>query len=266
MPQFTSHLPGTFSWPELATTDQKAAVDFYCKLFGWNVNDVPMGPTETYSMLQMNGHSVGAAYTMRPEERQHGAPPHWNAYVTVENADEATKRAHELGAAVVAGPFDVMDAGRMSVLQDPTGAMFQVWQAGKNIGAETLGEPGALCWTELTTSDTFTAERFYTALFGWKPKHSAPGSPMPYTELTVEGADRPSVGMMAKPPHMPPNVPSFWLPYFMVTDVDSSAEKAKSLGAEVHFGPMDIPDGGRFVVMADPQGAAFAMFRPKAGM
>jgi predicted enzyme related to lactoylglutathione lyase len=264
MPQFTQHLPGTFSWPELATTDQKAAVAFYRALFGWGVNEQPMGPTETYSIFQIAGVDVSAAYTMRPEERQHGAPPHWNAYVTVENVDAAAERAHELGAVIVAPPFDVMEAGRMAVLQDPTGAMFQVWQAGKNIGARILNEPNTLCWTELTTSDTFTADRFYTALFGWKPKHSAPDSPMPYTEFTVEGADRPSIGMMAKPPHLPANVPSFWLPYFQVTDVDASVAKATSLGAQVHAGPQDIPDAGRFAVIADPQGAAFAVFTPKA--
>src|SRR6185295_1405071 len=109
------------------------------------------------------------------------------------------------------------DAGRMSVLKDPTGAVFQLWQAANSIGAKTLGETGALCWTELTTSDTAAAEKFYTALLGWKPKHSSPGSPMPYTEFTVAGAAGPSIGMMAKPPHLPPDMPSFWLPYFMVT-------------------------------------------------
>ncbi len=264
MPQFTKHLPGTFSWPELATTDQKAAVAFYRALFGWDVNEQPMGPAETYSIFQLNGSDVGAAHTMRPEEREFGAPPHWNAYVTVDNVEESAARAHDLGAVVVAPAFDVMDAGRMAVIQDPTGAMFQLWQPGKSIGAKTLSENGSLCWTELTTTDTFTAERFYTALFDWKPKHSAPGSPMPYTEFTVAGANGPSIGMMPKPPHMPANVPSFWMPYFMVASVDASIEKAKSLGGQVHFGPMTIPDGGTFAALADPQGAAFAVFTPKA--
>ena len=264
MTQFTQHLPGTFSWPELATTDQKAAVDFYRALFGWTVNEQPIGPEDVYSMFQLNGAEVGAAYTMRPEERQTGAPPHWNAYVTVTDADEATRRAQDLGATVFAPPFDVMDAGRMAVLQDPTGAVFQVWQPTKHIGAKVLDEPGALCWTELTTSDPAAAEQFYTSLFEWTPKHSGPGSPMPYTEFTVAGANRSSIGMMPKPPHLPPSVPSFWLPYFQVTDVDASVAKAQSLGAQVHFGPENIPDAGRFAVIADPQGAAFAVFAPKA--
>ena len=126
MADVNSHAPGTFSWPELATTDQKAGVAFYRALFGWELNEQPMGPTEVYSMFQMRGRPVAAAYTMRPEEKQMGAPPHWNSYVTVANVDESTKKAQALGAKVFAQPFDVMDAGRIAVLQDPTGAVFQI--------------------------------------------------------------------------------------------------------------------------------------------
>lgn len=147
MADYSSHTPGTFCWAELATTDQKAAVAFYGALFGWGVNDMPIGPTETYSMFQMRGKDVGAAYTMRPEERQHGAPPHWNTYVAVANADDTVNRAKALGATVLAPAFDVMDAGRMAVLQDPTGAVFQIWQPGKHIGARIMREPGAMTWT-----------------------------------------------------------------------------------------------------------------------
>ena len=154
---FDSLPPGTFCWPELSTTDQKGGVAFYRGLFGWDLNEQPLGPGETYSMFQMRGREVAAAYTMRPEERQHGAPPHWNAYVTVTSADETAKRARQLGGSVLVPPFDVMEHGRMAVLQDPTGAVFQVWQPKKHPGAKILGEPGALCWTELATRDTTTS-------------------------------------------------------------------------------------------------------------
>jgi len=258
--EFTSHTHGTFSWPELATTDQKGAVAFYRRLFDWGLNDQPMGPTETYSMFQMRGKEVGAAYTMRPEERQSGAPPHWNSYVTVKSVDDAVKKAQGLGAKVLAPAFDVMDAGRMAILQDPTGAVFQVWEPKQHIGAKIMNEAGALCWTELTTSTTKAAEAFYTQLFGWTPKHSAAGAPMEYTEFSVAGT--PSIGMMPKPAQMPAQVPSFWMPYFQVTSVDTSASKAKELGGKVMVGPNEIPGTGRFAVLTDPQGAAFAVYQP----
>src|SRR6185503_4370153 len=102
--EFAAHPPGTFCWPELSTTDQKGASAFYRGLFGWDVTDQPIGPAETYTMFKMRDLEVAAAYTMRPEERQQGAPPHWNAYVSVANADDTAKRAQELGGKVLAPP------------------------------------------------------------------------------------------------------------------------------------------------------------------
>jgi predicted enzyme related to lactoylglutathione lyase len=257
--EYTSHVPGTFSWAELATIDQKAGVAFYRALLGWDVKDQPIGPTEVYSLLTLRGQEVAAACTMQPDERQLGIPPHWNLYVTVASVDEAAKRAEGLGAKVLVPPFDVMDAGRMAVVQDPTGAVFQLWQAGRSIGAKILNEPGALCWSELTTRDTKAAESFYTALFGWQAKHSPPGAPMAYTEFSVQ--DQPGIGMMAMPSQMPASVPSYWMPYFQVADCDATAARAGELGAKVMVGPQDIPSTGRFAILEDPQGAVFAVFK-----
>jgi predicted enzyme related to lactoylglutathione lyase len=257
--EFSSHIPGTFCWPELATTDQQAAVAYYRALFGWDVNEQPIGPDGVYSMFLLRGKEVAAAYSMRPEERQGGAPPHWNLYVAVANVDETVKQAEALGAKVFAPPFDVMDVGRMAILQDPSGAVFEVWQAKKHIGAKILNEPGALCWSELTTRDTKAAESFYTKLFGWTAKHSAPTAGMEYTEFQNHGQS--GAGMLPMPAQMPAGVPSYWMPYFQVTDCDASLAKATELGGSVMVPPQDIPKTGRFAILKDPQGAMFAVFK-----
>jgi len=262
VPEFSSHSPGTFSWPELATTDQKAGVAFYRKLFGWDVNEQPIGPTGTYSMFQLRGKEVAAAYTMQPDERQLGIPPHWNSYVSVENVDETAARAKALGGSVLVPPFDVMDAGRMAVLQDPQGAVFQVWQAKRHPGARVLREPGALCWTELITSDTRAAEKFYTQLFGWGAKTGTDaGSTPPYTEFSVGSTA--GAGMMAAQPEWG-KVPPHWTPYFQVDNVDTTAQQASAAGGTVMMPPMDLPNVGRFAMLQDPQGAVFAIFAPAA--
>jgi predicted enzyme related to lactoylglutathione lyase len=257
--EFTSHTPGTFSWAELATTDQNAGVAFYRALFGWDLKEQPMGPSDMYSMFLMRGKEVAAAYSMRPEERQSGAPPHWNLYVTVADVDETVKRAEGQGASVFAPPFDVMDAGRMAILRDPAGAVFYVWQAKKHIGAKILNEPGALCWSELTTRDTKAAESFYTKLFGWTARHGAPSTAAEYTEFSNQG--QPGVGMLPMPARMPAAVPSYWMPYFQVVDCDGATAKARELGASVMMPPQDIPKTGRFAILKDPQGAMFAVFK-----
>lgn len=258
MPEFTLHTPGTFSWAELATTDRKAGVAFYRALFGWDVIDRPMGPDDVYSMFLLRGKEAAAAYSMRPEERQSG-PPHWNLYVTVADVDEMAKEAERLGAKVLGPPFDVFDAGRMAIVQDPTGAVFCLWQAKKHIGARMLYEPGALCWSELTTRDTKAAEAFYTKLFGWQATHSAPNAGMAYTEFSTQAQSQ--AGMMAMPAQIPSGVPSYWMPYFQVADCDASTAKAGELGAAVVVPPRDIPRTGRFALLKDPQGAMFAVFK-----
>jgi predicted enzyme related to lactoylglutathione lyase len=260
MPEFSSHAPGTLCWPELATTDQKGGVAFYRGLLGWDVVESPIGPTETYSMFNIKGKPVAAGYSMRSEERQHGVPPHWNAYIAVANADDTVMRAEVLGAKILVSPFDVMDAGRMAVLQDPTGASFCIWQSGKHFGAALLRERGALCWTELATTDTKVAETFYTSLFGWTAKLGM-GDGMAYTEFSNAGT--PQAGMLALTPEMG-KMPPFWMPYFQVDDCDAAAAKAQSLGGRVYRAATDLPNVGRFAIVGDPQGAGSALFTPAA--
>jgi predicted enzyme related to lactoylglutathione lyase len=262
MAEYVSHAPGTFSWVELATPDQNASIAFYHALFGWDVQNQPMGPDDFYSLFTIRGKEVGAAFTLHPVERKGSVPPHWNMYITVGDVDAAAARAVELGAKVFAPPFDVKGTGRMAVLQDPTGAVFQVWEGRKHIGAKILNENGALCRSELTTRDTRAAEAFYTKLFGWTARHDVPSAQPDYTEFHNEG--RKGVGMMAMPADMPAAVSSYWMPYFQVADCDASTARLQALHGTLMVGPHQIPGTGRFSICRDPQGAMFALFTSKA--
>jgi len=256
MPTVTAHAPGTFSWPELATSDPNAAKKFYTTLFGWQFKDTDMGPSGVYTIFTRDGKDCAATYKLDAKMAQAGVPPSWGTYITVESADQAAAKAKSLGGQVLQEPFDVMDFGRMAVITDPQGATFCVWQAKKNIGIQIHGEPNTLGWTQLNAKDTSVAKAFYTSLIGWKTQEDPmPGQQGSYT--TWLKADGPAGGMMAMPPGTP--APSSWLPYFSVTSVDDSARKAASLGAQAFVPPTDIPGIGRFAVFADPQGASFAI-------
>src|SRR5438552_10088174 len=148
MSTFTKPAPGSFCWFELATTNQDAAKDFYTKVFGWQANDFPMGEG-SYTFLMQNGNSVGALYSQLPDERNMGIPPHWNTYIATPSADEAAKKAKSLGANILVEPFDVMNSGRMTVIQDPTGAVFPAWESKNPAMTTVVNEPGAFCWSEL---------------------------------------------------------------------------------------------------------------------
>ena len=253
--EVAKHLPGTFCWVELSTSDGPAAKEFYTTLFGWSFQDTPMGDAGVSPMLQKNGKDVGALYQMGPEQK--GIPPNWGSYVAVENANDAAAHAKELGATVMLEPFDVMEHGRMAVLQDPTGAVFSLWEPKSHIGARLVNEPGSFCWNELYTTDPARAADFYTGLFAWTKdsKHMDIGE---YVIFNFGG--RNTAGMMKIPKEWGP-VPPHWMVYFAVADCDKTVEKAKSLGARITVPPTDIPEIGRFAMLTDPQGAGFSVIK-----
>ena len=181
----TSYEPGTFSWIELSTTEPEAAKEFYGGLFGWQADDQPLPDGGVYSMMQIDGERVAAIAAQMDDQRAAGVPPNWFSYVTVASADDAAKRASELGGSVHAGPFDVMEAGRMAVVGDPTGAMFGIWQAGESIGATLVNDPGALTMNELSTNEPQKAMPFYEGLFGWRFDSLDVGDLPPYWGSTT---------------------------------------------------------------------------------
>jgi uncharacterized protein len=254
MGERTSYRPGTFSWVDLATSDAESAKSFYEALFGWTHEDMPTG-NGTYSMFRKNGQYVAAAAELREQERSQGIPPHWNSYVTVEDVEAAAAKVGELGGNVLVEPFDVLEVGRMAVVSDPTGAVFQLWQPKSHIGAGLVNEPGALCWNELATNDARKAKDFYSSLFGWSSEDFDEGA---YTIVRV--GDKSNGGIRPQGDQeqgMPPN----WLPYFAVDNCDESAAKAGELGGNAIVPPMDVPvaDNSRIAVIADPQGAVFGL-------
>jgi len=250
----TEFAPGTFCWAELATTDGPGAKKFYGELFGWQTQDIPVGPGMVYSILQLDGKDAGALYEKGDEMKE--VPTHWAAYVSVTSADEVAAKAKALGGTVMKEPFDVMDAGRMAVIIDPTGAAFCVWQPGKHHGFEIKGQPNTVTWNELLTTDSARAIDFYTKLFGWEA--NTHGGAMPYTEW-MNGTEHVG-GMMQIAPHMGP-VPPHWGIYFAVDDCDATFQKATSLGARTFVPPMDIENVGRFSTLSDPQGAVFSIIK-----
>src|SRR5690349_8895037 len=240
MQELPQHKPGSFCWVELGTTDAGAAKNFYKELFGWDYHDESMGPDGVYTIVKLNGKDVGGLYQLSPEMLQQGLPSHWLSYVSVDNADDATAQAVAAGGRVMKEPFDAGPNGRMSIIQDPTGPVFAMWQAKAHPGAGAYREFGALCWNELGTGDTDKAGDFYTTLFGWETEVLS--GPMEYTVFKNSGEG--IAGMYQITPMMGP-IPPHWMVYFAVTDCDGAAQKTTELGGTVIRPAEDIPNVGR---------------------
>jgi uncharacterized protein len=252
MPEFTSYDAGTPSWVDHASKDLGTSNAFYGALFGWEADDQgeEMGH---YTLLRKGGKAVAGNMGVMAE----GQPSVWVTYVSVDSADATVDLAKKAGAMVFAEPMDVADIGRMAVFADPEGAAIGVWQPKTFKGAELANEAGAFAWNELNSRDVSSAKAFYTEVFGWTPNDLDMGG-MSYTEWKL--GDKQVAGMMTMPDMVPAEVPAHWLVYFGVDDTDATVAQATELGATTVVPPTDIPPG-RFAVLADPDGAVFAVIK-----
>lgn len=236
----------------MTSPDQPGSKAFYTSLFGWDVLDNDMGDGAVYSMMLVDGKPVCAISPQPPQ--QQGAPPIWNSYISVDSTDAALARAAELGGNVHAPAFDVFEAGRMGVVQDPQGAYFCVWQPGQTIGAQLVNGPGMPTWNELGTTDTDAATEFYSGLFGWTFDSFDMGG-WPYLTIAVDGHGNGGIR-----PAFPPGTPPNWLVYFGVDDIAAAVAQIKDTGGTVIAEPMEIMDGNQIAVAQDPQGGVFALY------
>ncbi len=257
MPERTEYAHGTPTWIDLATTDVSGAESFYGGILGWEADRIPTGDT-FYSMQRVRELDVAGIFEQQDDQKASGMPPAWNTYIAVDDVEAATARVKPAGGMVIMEPFDVMDVGRMSVIGDPTGAVVSLWQSKGNPRAPLDAEHGAVAWNELTSTDAPKSRAFLTEVL-CVTHDSVPGFG-DYTMMMAGGA--PVAGIVQRTDEMP-ETSTPWLVYFMVDDCDAAFEQATSSGGTVIVPPMDIPPG-RFSILKDPQGAAFAVITPNS--
>lgn len=241
---------GAPCWVELGTDDVPGSGAFYAGLFGWTVETDPREEAGGYTVCSLGEAPVAAMSPLYAP----GQPVAWTVSFAVADADTIAVRAADLGGVVIMAPMDVFDLGRFSVLQDPAGAVFCIWQAHNFQGFARWDEVGAACWVELATRDVSAATTYYKALFGWSISEDD------YPHLSVESRKFGGIQDMAKA-GQPEQVPPHWLTYFKTQNAEASARTASELGAEVVAGVMQLPGTGRIAVMRDPQGAMFALYQ-----
>lgn len=247
----TQYPHACFAWTDLSTTDADAAKTFYTQLFGWEAVDMPLPMGGFYTMLQIDGHDVCAL----SQQQEEGMPPVWVSYINVDDVDTAAQKATAAGGNVFIPPMDVMEAGRMALLQDPTGAAVALWQAKDHIGSQVVNQPNSVVWNELATREPEKAATFYRSILGWDHRYDEANS---YYVFTNQG--RMAAGMITMNEQWE-GIPPHWMVYFAVDDAQAMADKAASLGGTVAVPPQEIPGTGTFAVIQDPQGAVFSIIK-----
>jgi predicted enzyme related to lactoylglutathione lyase len=252
----TQYPSGTFSFVDAMTTDVEGAKSFYTRFFDWSAETMRAGEESEYTLFSKDGAPVAGTFELREEQRAQGIPPNWVSYINVDDVDKMTERAREAGGTIRVEPYDIADAGRMSVVSDPPGAAFCMWEPRAHFGAGIVNEPGAFSWNELRTPDPSAVRGFYEDLFGWTYRESDMGNGFTYTTIINGGK---SNGGMIPSQIIGTDIPPHWGVTFAVEDTDNAVELAEGLGAKVLMPPMDVPTG-RIAALMDPQGAAFSLF------
>ncbi|RNL62059.1 VOC family protein [Nocardioides marmoriginsengisoli] len=257
MPKFEKYQQATPNYVELTTPDPEAGAAFYAGLFGWDIEEMPL-PAEAgggvYRQSKLDGDTVTGISGQMPGMEGH--PAFWGVYLAVDDVDAAAAKVEPAGGKVEAGPFDVMDAGRMVAIQDPTGARVNLWQAAASIGTERANEPGTPIWNEVITPDVPKALAFYADVVGLGTEVME----MPEGEYTtIKNVAGDVVGGAMLP--MMEGIPPHWNVYFNVEDADASGARAVELGGKVVAPNFDVQGVGRMGFYSDPQGGMFALMQ-----
>jgi predicted enzyme related to lactoylglutathione lyase len=242
-----------FVWYEYLAGDVQAAIAFYSEVVGWNTQ--PFGGISGYIMWVGSQGPLGGVMRLPAEAAKKGAPPHWCAHVLVEDVDAAAALARKLGGRVCKEPADIPTVGRFAVIADPQGAVLAIFRPNAAMTPHDPSKDGEFCWSELVTSDSAAAFRFYSELFGWKALQDMDMGPVGTYRIYGVGERR--LGGMTKIP-AGAQIPPVWIYYASTSDLDGAMERATRKGAKMLTGPTEVP-GGRIVQLTDPQGALFAL-------
>ncbi len=249
----TPHIPGKFVWFEHVSNDPAKARAFYEPLFGWHVENMPMGG-QPYSLLMNGAQGIGGLRTADA-----GVPNHWISYLSVTDVDDRYQAALAAGAKGTFAPMDFPGVGRGAGLVDPTGAAFCLWKSPDGDAPDGDVPVGGWVWNELWTPDAARALAFYEGVFGYTHDTMPMGDGKAYHILKSVGTQSRAGLAQSSMPEAPP----MWLPYVHVSDCDATVAKAQKLGArQVVMAPHDIPGVGRIAILLDSVGAGVAMIKP----
>ena len=199
---------------------------------------------------------IPRAHVMLPP--MEGVPPHISSYLRVEDVDAGTKAAVANGGAEVVPPTDI-PPGRFSGVSSPSGAVFMLFhEADESTAQNPPAGDGAIHWVELHSTDVHADVAWLTSTFGLTTSEM----PMPNgTYYILSDGETQVGGCMAA---MQPDMPSNWLVWVAVPDVDGCIGRIKERGGNAFSDPMDMPNIGRMAVVNGNDGAFFGVITPAA--
>lgn len=248
---------GKFVWRELFTKDVAGAKRFYGDMFGWRAEDRPMGPDWSYTLWYNGDKQIGGMMDLAhlPAGSDH-VPPHWAVYVSVADVDKAAEVAVAEGGKVLSPCMDIPNVGRFAVVQDPQGAILNLFRSAHGDPEDVSPVAHDFTWENLSTPDPAKAIAFYQKVIGWDTQQmEGDEGTMLFTRKMANGEAVPlaSIGPSGDGP---PN----WGTFVQVADIDASLTKIQSLGAQPIVPRTEIGVGA-FGLVQDPFGAFLFLYQ-----
>lgn len=243
---------GEFCWVDVAVPDPTATHTFFSELFGWGRRVRPTEEADAYSIMTLNGRHVTGICEVEESETSR-----WMSYLLVEDLSKAADRAKSLGGEILKAGLEIPTFGLMTVVMDPTGAIFSLWESLRGEKAAS-GEPGTVCWVELVTNDVKKASKFYTELCGWECRETRFGD-LDYYLFTRDGKD--VAGMMALDDAANDKSISNWVVYYSVADCSAAAQRCVAAGGQIVRGPFPVEGLGDCAILSDPSGGVFGILQ-----
>lgn len=253
--------PGVPCWVETLQPSPRRAMAFYERLFGWQFSSAPSAGNEEpeYVVARRHRRDVAGICRLPPNARTG-----WFTHIRVTEVEAAVSIALRAGARLLDGPIDASPAGRLAVLEDPTGATFCVWQAQTRNGAQRINEASAWAMSLLSTADPSSAQAFYAAAFGWRSEPFGGATLMRLPGYVGGTAEQPVprdvVAVM-----MPAAAgdAACWRVEFWVDDLDARVASVRDGGGRI---VVNVHEDAifRHATVADPAGAVFTMSEERA--
>jgi predicted enzyme related to lactoylglutathione lyase len=246
------HTPGRWVWAELFTDNVDAAKSFYQEVFGWKFESTGAGK-DAYTLVRADGRPIaGIVHYAKPADAARSG--RWLAFMSVPDVAGAASRTKDAGGKVIMAPRVIPGRGEVAVLADPEGALFGVIRSAAGDPPDTFPAMNAWLWRELWSKDAARMADFYGPIGAYTiSRQEGPGD-RPELHLIVGGFPRAGILEIERA-----DVPSTWLPYVRVKDLQQAISAVERAGGRIIVPPSPEVRNGKVAVFLDPLGAAVAV-------
>lgn len=252
------HLPGKIIWHDLISDTPTQSQHFYTTLLGWTFETVPLNDQMNYRLIRNKGQLIGGMVD-QTQLRSQADISQWMPLMATDDIEASIQTVSAQGGKIIAPPTDVLSRGKISVIEDPQGALMALLQTKWGDPADREPVPGDFLWNELWTSDQDSATHFYQSLTQFTIDDHVVAAADEHRYRILKSQDTPRLSIIPNPVE---DLDPVWVSYILVENaavLEAMVAQVEGLGGKVLLPPQDRLIGGKVALIADPSGAGIAL-------